>query len=80
MAPSLPDSALSSAPGRLLFSQHQDIESRSTSPQPALARAIAQLLGCVSVLVLPKTGLCLQTPYVHLTLFPGSVALNLPRR
>ena len=31
MALSLPDSALGSAPGHLLFSQHQDIESRSAS-------------------------------------------------
>lgn len=40
MAPSLSDGALSSAPGRLLFSQHQDIESRAAprslrSPRPS---------------------------------------------
>lgn len=75
----LPDSALGSAPGCLLFSQRRETESRSASPQPALTPV--QSPGC--------WGACRRSPYpkhgsgshcAHSTLSPGSAALNLPKR
>lgn len=57
---------------RMLLSQHQDTESWSASPQPALDHAITRLLGCVLVLVLPKTQLQLQAHCAHSTLSLGT--------
>lgn len=57
---------------RMLLSQDQDTESWSASPQPALDHAITRLLGCVLVLVLPKTWLHLQAPCAHSTLSLGT--------